>query len=182
LGTKKQKALKTPFILSLVIHFLLLCSVLQINGQDPSGNRAFLIKIDSTTNDISYYKYYSYLDTTPPVLEYEILLNDSSYVVNDTIFIGTEPTFQDIYFTNINIDTTGQIHIRKAITAREIARSLLNEKYGLCEMAHAGEIHVMYVDDKYWMIECNIWRNFMDGSIRIILSKYDGRIISWTNF
>jgi hypothetical protein len=156
--------------------------MLQINGQNPnSGNRAFLIKIDSTANDISYYKYYSYLDTTPPVLEYEILLTDSSYVVNDTMPIDTEPTFRDM-FTNINIDTTGQIHIRKAITAREIARSLLNEKYGLYEMAHAGEIRVAYVDDKFWMIECNISRNFMDGSIRIILSKYDGKIISWTNF
>jgi hypothetical protein len=161
----------------------LLCSIFQINGQDPnSGNRAFLIKIDSTTNDISYYKYYSYLDTTPPVLEYEISLTDSSYVVNDTMPVGTEQTFRDLYFTNINIDTTGQIHIRKAITAREIARSLLNEKYGLYEMAHAGELHVSYVDDKYWMIECNIDKNFMDGSIRIILSKYDGKIISWTNF
>jgi hypothetical protein len=176
--------MKISFRLIGIIHISFLSFIIHINAQNSfSGRKDYLIKVDSTLNDISYYKYYTYLDTTPPALEYEIKINDtSSIMVVGTIPSDTEPTFRDRYFTNINIDTTGQIYIRKAITAREIARDLLNEKYGFDQMSHAGDLFVVYVDDKYWMIECNISKNSMDGSIRIILSKYDGRIISWSNF
>jgi hypothetical protein len=166
--------------MKVILIIVLFFSFAQIKAQKINS---FLSKVDSTKDDISYYIYLTKLDTTPPALEYSInsLSDIDSINFDKTVPVDTEPTFRDRYFKNIEIDTTGEIFIAKAITAREIARNLLIERYGIKSFAEAGELIITLVDYKYWMISCNIWKNSFGGTVLIIISRYDGRIITWTN-
>jgi hypothetical protein len=143
------------------------------NNPKNAQEKTFCYKVDSTNDDISYYKYYTYLDNTPPDTSYfiESIGGEVDYTNYELV-----PVYRD-KFKNIKIDTSGFIFISKAKNAISIAKIYLIEKYGLSHVIEDEPYKVILIDDKFWLIEGSLPEGYLGGVPEILISKYDGRVI-----
>jgi len=154
---------------------LLLFSILTIGcvgaiGQMSNAN-PWLLKVDSTKDDLSYYRYISCLDTTRGAIE----LDENGNIV------GIEPTFADRYFKNREVDTSSNILVAKAQTARDIAKCLISDKYGFSKLKQIDSFGIILVDDKFWCIMFSLNEEAFGGTNVILISKYNGQVLEWSN-
>jgi len=138
--------------------------------QDASLDLWFT-RVDSSSSDISHFNYSSNLDTTKGAIEYD----------SDNKPVDVEPTFADRYYKNKSIDSSGYIRVSKAYTAREIAKSIIADKLGNDRLIEIHNYDVIFVDNKFWCVIFSLDENAYGGTNVILISKYDGRIMEWSN-
>jgi len=173
-------------LFQLVILFYSFCLYGQNNNKTEES--PFYFKVDSSDSDISYYKYYTFLDNTPSdtifidLVDYKIdsIENESIYIEKygeeDKADYIIEAPYRD-KFKNIKIDTSAFIYVSKAKSALIIAKIYLIEKYGESHIKKNEPYHVVLVDDKYWQVFGTLPVGYLGGVPEILISKYDGRVI-----
>jgi endoglucanase Acf2 len=152
----------------LIVVILTFCfSTSSLFSQNPFDDG--YVKVDSTANDISYQKYYSTNDKIPGM------------VITDTngTEIGYEPTFAERFFRNLIVDNSDKVRISKAVTAREIVKCLVKDKYGVEIFSKIENYGITLVDDKVWCIVVKSDKNSLGGINVVLISKYDGKILRW---
>lgn len=146
------------------------CKQISIKNQIQSESR-YTNKHDSSFEDIPYHKYYSSLDTTKGAVIYDENNNPA----------GVEPTFSDRYLKNKQIDTSKTVFINKAYTAQEIAKCIILDRYGKGKLKEIEKFDIILVDNKFWCITFSLNKHAFGGTNVILISKYDGKILEWSN-